>query len=166
MSKPTIHEVPLTPSIFVPSGTEIVIEGTTLKLIHAGRVLATRSLALPGTDVSAGVIPTARQLTSVFIVQEGPKMPGVIAVNTGVSIGVDGAITFQFSDGESKEFADLTQLYNECKPIDTEVETAKKMICLKAYRNSPDGANLSTMVGASCAIDFNADIPVVLTPAV
>lgn len=164
MSQPTIHEVPLTPAAYVPAGTRIIVEGNVLKLVHGQTVIAQQTIVLPGADVSDGSIPTARQLTSVFIVKEGPKMPGIVAVNTGVAIGVDGSITFSFSDGQSKEFADLAQLAFELSSIDTDVDMAKKMLCLKAYRNSPDGANMTTMVGASCSIDFNADVPVVLTP--
>lgn len=90
-------------------------------------------------------------------------MPGVIVTNTGVTRDGD-AITVQFSDGSNLEFESLDQMKTECQPYDTDVTHAKKMMCLKIVRNSPDGADLTSCVGGSLSSEFNADIPIVYTP--
>jgi hypothetical protein len=140
--------------------------GSTLKVWRGLTLIAERTLVLPGTATESGVIPATRDLTSVFYFQEAPKMPGASAVNTNVAVSEAGVIRFDFSNGDQREFASLTELENAVKKYDTDTAVAEDMVILKAFRNSPDGSNLHTMVNEGVTCDFNGTKPIIFSTEV
>ena len=90
-------------------------------------------------------------------------MPGVMATLTDVNVNqTTGSITFVFADG-GLQFSSIEQILEQLT-FDTDPDFPKKLLILKAIRNSPDGANLSTMVGGTATADFNAATPIIITP--
>lgn len=164
MPPPVIHELPVDPPINnTLAGDRIEIVGSTLKVWRGPTLIAERTLVLPGTTVESGVIPATRDLTSVFYIEDR-KMPGITATNTNVAINeTTGTIRFDFSNGDQREFQDLNALKSAVQKYDTDVSIAQDIVILKAIRNSPDGSNLTTMVGQGVSCDFNGTHPIVFS---
>lgn len=114
-----------------------------------------------GQPVSSFPASQAATISSLFFFQE-IKMPGVI--ETLNSVQRDGDVLYFNFDGAQLEFPSIADALNVVGLLDTEAATARHMLILKTLRNSPDGANLETMVGGSCSLDFQAATPVVITP--
>lgn len=70
-----------------------------------------------------------------------------------------GIITFPFSDGDSIEIPSGAAGMELTNYIDTTNVLAKHILIRKTLLNSPDETNLTTMVGATCAVDCNANQP-------
>lgn len=90
-------------------------------------------------------------------------MPGINVALTGVTVSVAGAVTAKFSDGENIQYADWDALKSTVEHIDTIGQTCRDILLAKTVRRSPDGANKTNMVGGVCAINCEADVPVVVT---
>lgn len=74
-----------------------------------------------------------------------------------------GAVTFFYSSGNSIEYADWEAVGVVADSLDAGPDFAEKVLAMKAYRASPDGANKTTQVGASVSINGLADTPIVYT---
>ena len=131
-----------------------------------GTKINERTLTLPGPEVSLspadGTPVTAGDtLTSIYFFKE-QKMPGVIETLTKVTKNsTTGVVKFKFDDVEL-EFADEAAALAEVSYLDTDPEVVRHMLILKTLRNSPDFTNLENMVGASCSLDLQANVPCAL----
>lgn len=86
-------------------------------------------------------------------------MPGVVATLTSVHEAANGTITFNFSDGSGRSldsWADAAEVAAKYESSDVFPQEA---LIAKSYRNSPDGTNKTTMVGASFSADLSANQP-------
>lgn len=95
-----------------------------------------------------------------FLVEQ--NMPGIISTLTDV-VRAGEVIRFKFAGGTEREFADLPSALAAVEHLDTDETVTQNVLILKTIRNSPDGANLENILGASCSADFNANNPLVLT---
>jgi len=95
-----------------------------------------------------------------FYVEE--HMPGIVSTLVNVTRSGDAA-TFHFAGGVSREFSSLAEALGEVEYLDASQVTSQDALILKTIRNSPDGANLENIIGASFSADFNANVPFVLT---
>jgi hypothetical protein len=140
-------------------GDTIKLNGSVIEQRRGASVVATRTYIPPGPSFEPGTTPVKRTISEVYFFEE-IKMPGqivtLLSVNKNNNTGV---INFNFSNGSSLEFNSFQALENAVKYLDTEPETCQHALCLKTIRNSPDGANLENMVGASMSADFTAAVP-------
>lgn len=74
-----------------------------------------------------------------------------------------GAVTISFSNGVNREYSDIESAKSAVQYLDTQSAVAEDSLILKMFRRSPDGTNLENMVGGAVAINFDADVPFVLT---
>lgn len=157
------REFPLSPPLSVLPGDVLTTNGRTLYLIRGGTVVATRETSGDGTLFVPPPITEARTLTSILFFR-GPKVPGKIATITNIVLAVNGTLRVNFASGTEREFAGgVAEALSATEYLDTEDTTAEDMAILSAVRSSPDGTNLGVRIGSSCAVDFYANQPVVLT---
>lgn len=154
-------------ALVVAPGDVAQIEGDKIRVYHNGNVIAERNLA-NGKTLTETPWATERVFKSVYVVEEGPKMPGVIATMTDVVVNEGtGAIRFDFSDGTQREFSNRADALDSVQYLDTDVATVQDAAILKSLRNSPDGANLANFVGGTVAFDYSSVQPMLInSPAV
>lgn len=141
-----------------------VIVGNVLQIWRDGVLIEIRTLT-PGPIVEPSPVAIARTISELFIFKE-TKMPGQNVALTRVQLNQStGAVTFSFSNGNNREYGSVEDAMNasEIAGLDTSGALAENALILKTFRNSPDGTNLENMVGGSVAVNFNADVPFVLT---
>ena len=91
-------------------------------------------------------------------------MPGTGTTLTNVRVDTgNGHVLFDFSDGTELEFTNWADALSQTQYLDTVAQTVQHMLVLKSVRNSPDGSNMSNMVGGSILSDFSAQLPIVCT---
>ena len=74
-----------------------------------------------------------------------------------------GALLFGFANGNQLEFADYEGAMQATDYIDASPQLTQDLLIRKTLINSPDQTNLETCLGAQCAIDIAANVPIVLT---
>jgi hypothetical protein len=163
MAQVTVKESPVISPLAVLAGDQLVIEGTTLKVIRSGVQIATRELG-PAANVGSGVVGGPRVLTSIFQV-EVKNMPGQNVSCTKVTENqTTGSVTMSFSSGSNTEYASWADVGAIADTVDASPEFAEKILTAKAFRASPDGANKTNQVGAMCSVNCLADTPIDYTP--
>jgi hypothetical protein len=115
-------------------------------------------------DMTRTVLTAAFFINSAvpFAFYREEHMPGTLVTMTDVARSGE-IVRFKFANGTEREFPTLEAAKSAVEYLDSEDTTGEDALILKAIRNSPDGANLETMIGASFSADFNANVPFVLT---
>jgi hypothetical protein len=141
-------------------GDTFVRVGNTYKQIRAGVEIDSRTIAAPAILTDQFHFGT----NSVTELLEEFHMPGQNVSCTRVQENqTSGAITFYFSSGNAIEYVDWAAVGAVADEMDAAPDIAEKLLAMKAYRASPDGANKTTQVGASISVNGLADTPVVYT---
>jgi hypothetical protein len=155
-----IRKYTIDPPFAHQGGDTYAREGNILKQIRGGITVDART-------VSSGPLLTAQehigggQVTAYY---EEQRMPGQNVSCTKVTENqTTGAVTFSFSSGTNLELSDWAAVGFIADSLDGTPEFAEKILMLKAYRASPDGANKTNQVGAAVSINGLADTPVVYT---
>lgn len=159
------RQITFSPSIALAVGDTVRQVGNQLVVIRGGSVVATRSLVGTGTVVD-GPVGEARTVSSLLYFRSYP-VPGQNVSCIGVQENATtGIVTFKWSDGTADEIGTWDgDVKSVADSFDATADVAKKALMCKAYRNSPDGANKTTQVGASVSVNGLADNPFVYTPA-
>lgn len=144
-----------------PGDTLEIAANNTIRQKRNGVTIAESQYSQPGALVGVSPIVSPGTLETFYFFQEY-KMPGLIETLVGVQRDGD-SLFFNF-DGAQLEFPSIAEALNVVGLLDTDPTTARHMLILKSIRNSPDGTNMETMVGASCSLDFQSATPVVITP--
>lgn len=77
---------------------------------------------------------------------------------TGVSFDAQGQLFINWDDGTQQEFASAAAAFNSCVQLDSDPETARKILIGEWLRQEPSGANASThIVNKTCV--FNCTSP-------
>lgn len=145
---------------------------TFLTFPTTGQVLHKRGAAVVGTHdtnwpgVLLGETPAVPVMDGFYriVYAKEKHMPGQNVSCTGVTENQStGAIVFRFSSGNQLELPSWESVGEIADAVDSVPDMAEKVLMLKAFRASPDGANKTTQVGASVSINGLADTPVVYT---
>lgn len=162
MSDGTWRRLTVDPPLQLLAGDQIVrVSKTLVRQMRGSTIVAERTLVLPGSEEIPGPVAAPVSVADLFYYEE-KRMPGIVATMTNVTETPAGAVNFAFPDG-GLQFSTWEDIPNQIN-LDTDPDFAKKIAILKAFRNSPDGTNKTTMVGGSVSVDFNGDTPIVLTP--
>ena len=141
-------------------GDEIVPSEAVLTIKRAGVVIATRNI-IERRPVKSGLVPSARMLTSVFVIERNPMASGVMATLTGARIEEGtGKYFYTFSNGSEREYPNRQAVIDEAAALDTDAEKAMNVLVAMSVRNDDNGGNVGVMVGRSCTIDTAALQPV------
>lgn len=149
--------------ITIPAGGVPSIEGNWFRVRVGGVVVAEQEMVV----VTDNYVPVNHPVTisEAYFFRE-TQMPGVMATMTGAHFNEsNGQINFTFSDGSGFTFADSAAVETECG-YDVDPDFPKRVLCMRALRKSNGLANLSVMIGATCAVDMNADTPVAVVDPV
>lgn len=158
------QQVTLDAPLHLLAGDSCIAVGSVLQVWRDGVLIETRTLT-PGPIVSPNPVSSNRTITELFYFKE-TKMPGQNVALTRVQLNQStGAVTFSFSNGNNREYGSVEDAMNasEIAGLDSTGALAENALILKTFRNSPDGTNLENMVGGSVAVNFNADVPFVMT---
>lgn len=157
----TYTEFTLESALVVQPGDVTRIEGDKLRVYRDELLIDERDL-IGGNVLTEPPWDVERVFERVYVFVEGPKMPGTIATQTDVIVNQStGTIRFKFADGSEREFESFAAAVTAVEKYDTSPEVVQDLTILRSLRNSPDGANLETMIGILCASDFTASQPVV-----
>lgn len=165
--KGEFRQIEFSPPLTLQVGDEVLQVGSQLTVIRAGVVVATRTLSGIGSVVD-GPVQAEQEVSSVLYFRSYPVAGVIVTLIDVIKNNTTGTIRFKFANGSDREFPDFTSILSDASSIsiegiDSTPALAENMLILKTIRNSPDGANLENMIGASVAIDFNANVPVVMT---
>ncbi len=158
--KGKFYTAPLNQPVTILVGDQVVIENGQLVVVRAGIVVATRSIG------AAQVADTAAQFqetVSNVLFYKGNPVPGQSVVMTNISQNpTTGVIVITYSNGRQQEYNSWSDIETQLGAMDQEPDLAEKIIALKAYRNSPDGTDKTTMLNVQCAVNFDAGTPIAL----
>jgi hypothetical protein len=163
------YELTPTPAIPVASvlpGDKFPINEITHDVLHlrGNATIGTHATDWPGVNLGeTPAVPVMDGFYRVVYAKE-KAMPGQNVSCTGVSENqTTGAVTFRFSSGNQVEYGSWEDCGVVADAIDATPDYAEKLLVMKAFRASPDGANKTTQVGASVSVNGLADTPVVYT---
>lgn len=99
------------------------------------------------------------------IIWEAPNMPGQTLSVVSVVEQATGTVLFNFSNGNQRSVSDdWANAAEFADAIDATDDFLEKFLIAKAFRNSPDGSNKTTTVGAGVSANLLASVPIVYTP--
>jgi hypothetical protein len=155
-----IRKYTIDPPFTHQNGDTYAREGNILKQIRGGITVDART-------VGSGPLLTSQehigggQVTAFY---EEQNMPGQNVSCTKVTENqTTGSVTFSFSSGNNTEYTSWEDVGLVADSIDAGPDFAEKILAMKAFRASPDGANKTTQVGAAVSVNGLADVPVVYT---
>lgn len=161
MSPYIINELVLATKIPDTHGDdEILASGDTLTIKRAGVVYATRTI-VERRPVAPGIIPSNRDLYSVFLIERNPMASGVMATLVGARIEEGtGKYYYTFSNGQEREYIDRDAVLAVASNVDNDTDKAMDILVGMSVRRDENGGNVGVMVGRSCTIDCAASTPV------
>lgn len=157
-----ISKFTIDPPIVKQAGDVITIVGKRLEQWRGLVLIRSVDLTEPQklTDVAAVGGETIRELFLEV------AMPGQNVSMTQVRENqTTGVIIVDFSSGTQLEFPTWDAVGEIADSIDAVPELAEKILLGKAYRESPDGTNKTTQIGASVSTNLLAANPIVYTEA-
>lgn len=159
------RQISFSPSIALLVGDTVEQVGNQLVVTRGGTVIATRTLSGMGSVVD-GPVQEGRTVSSFLYFRSFPVVGQNVSCIGVTENPTTGVTTFRWSDGTADEIgvwdADVKAVADS---FDATADVAKKALVCKAYRQSPDGANKTTQVGAAVSVNGLADNPFVYTPA-
>lgn len=157
------REFPLSTPLNCLAGDLITTDGKKVYLIRSGSVVQEAEATGEGTLIVPGPVEASQAISSVVFFRSHP-VPGQNVSMTGVSENATtGAVTLKYSSGNQVEYASWEDVGSVANSLDATPDLAEKILALKAFRASPDGANKTTQVGASVSVNGLADTPIVYT---
>lgn len=151
---------PLNAPLQIQVGDEVLRHGNTITVIRGNVVVATRTIG------QAQVASTSAQfnetVSSVVFFRSHPVAGQSVVLNRVTENATTGVITFIYADGTGVEYPSWADVGSLLGVMDQQPELAQQIIALKSFRNSPDGANKTTMVDVQCAVNFDAGTPIAL----
>jgi len=143
--------------------------GDTVQVV-GNQVIATRNGQVVAVRLMTGQIEPAplgaerNEVIDRVVFFWRPRMPGQITTLTKVTKNTTtGALRFDFANGSQIEADGYEQAMSATDYIDSTPQLAQDILIRKTLINSPDQTNLETCIGAQCAIDMAANVPIVLT---
>lgn len=156
-----IRKFTIEPPFDHQSGDIYAREGNAIRQIRGGLTIDTRTVG-QGSLLTTQVHVGGSNVTEFF---EEQNMPGQNVSCTKVTENqTSGSVTFSFSSGSNLEFANWEAVGAIADSIDATPEIAEKVLIMKSFRSSPDGANKTNQVGAMVSVNGLADTPVDYTP--
>jgi len=145
----------------VQPGDSVQQVGNQLIVTRGGQVVAIRNLT--GDTASVSSIVESGQVIDRAIFFRSYPVPGQSQVLQSVNRNTaTDEVSFNFADGNSSIFPSWEQAKQDLQALDSTPEFAQKILMYKSIANSPDGTNMTTMVGVQCAVNFQAAVPIAL----
>ena len=155
-----IRKFTINPPFAHQAGDVYAREGNTIRQIRGGIQIDIRTVG-PPSQLTAQVHVGGSNVTEFF---EEQRMPGQNVSMTGVEENqANGSVTLKYSSGNQNEYASWAAVGQIADSLDASPDFAEKILALKAFRASPDGANKTTQVGAQVSVNGLADQPIVYT---
>lgn len=159
-SRGEFRQISIAPTLIQPGDTTQIV-GNQLLVIRNNAVIATLDLTQQSEPVSLEVL-SPEQVNKIIFFKENP-VPGQSQVLQSVSRNTaNDEVTFNFADGTSSTFPSWEDAKQQLQGLDSTPEFAQKILMYKSIANSPDGTNMTTMVGVQCAVNFQAAVPIAL----
>lgn len=153
-----ISKYTIDPPIVKQAGDEIKIVGKRLEQWR-GLVLI-RSVDLTAPQKLTDIGQVGGETISELFLEVG--MPGQNVSMTQVRENqTTGVIIVDFSSGTQLEFPNWEAVGEIAASIDSTPDLAEKVLLGKAFRESPDGTNKTTQIGASVSTNLLAANPIV-----
>ena len=151
---------PLDAPLQIQVGDEVIRDGNTITVIRGNVVVATRTIGQ--AQVAATSAQFSETVSSVVFFRSNP-VAGQSVVMTSISQNpTTGVVLINYSNGTQKEYASWSDIEAQLGVMDQQSQLAENIIALKAYRNSPDGTDKTTMLNVQCAVNFDAGTPIAL----
>ncbi len=146
----------------VMRGDVLQIVGSQLLIIRDNTVIATYDLTTNSEVASTEIL--VPELISKLIFFKERAVPGQSQVIQSVSRpnSETDEVSFNFADGNSIIYPSWETAKQELSVLDSSPEFAQKILMYKSIVNSPDGTNMTTLVGVQCAVNFQAAVPIAL----
>ncbi len=159
-NKGKFYTAPLNQPVAIRVGDQVLVEGSQLVVVRAGHVIATRTI---GAAQVANTDAEFNETVSSVVFYKGNPVAGQSVVMTGISQNpTTGVVIVRYSNGNQREFASWEEINTTLGEMDQQPDLAEKILALKAYRNSPDGTDKTTMLNVNCTINFDAGTPIAL----
>lgn len=154
------YTAPLDAPLQIHIGDEVIRDGNTITVIRGNQVVATRTIGQAQVAITAAQY--AETVSSVVFFKENP-VAGQSVVMTGIQQNqTTGVVLVRYSNGNQREFSSWEEINTSLGEMDQQPDLAEKILALKAYRNSPDGTDKTTMLDVNCTINFDAGTPIAL----
>lgn len=155
-----INKYTISPPIVKQAGDIIKIVGKTLEQWRDNVLI--RSVNLNEAEKLTEVETVGGEVISELFLEVG--MPGQNVSMTQVRENqTTGVIIVDFSSGSQLEFPSWEAVGEIAASIDSTSDLAEKILLGRAYRESPDGTNKTTQIGASVSTNLLAANPIVYT---
>ena len=154
------QQATISPPLSLQAGDVVREIGGQIVVTRGGVVVETRSLGAM-TQITSSVDVNQTVQSAIFL--KVNPMPGQNVSCTSVKVGVNDSVTFGFSSGTQLELVDWAAAEQMANEIDSTTDLAEKILIGKAFRASPDGANMTTQIGAQVSVNLLADNPIVYT---
>lgn len=155
-----INRFTIDPPLVKLAGDVVAINGRTLQQWRDGQLVRSVNLVEPERLETVETVGS-ETITSLYL-EVG--MPGQNVSMTQVRENQStGVIIVDFSSGTQLEFANWEAVGEIAANIDSTSDLAEKILLGKAYRESPDGTNKTTQLGASVSTNLLAANPIVYT---
>lgn len=153
-----INKYTINPPIVKQAGDVIKIVGKRLEQWRGPMLI--RSVDLTAPQKLLEIATVGGEVISELFLEVG--MPGQNVSMTQVRENqTTGVIIVDFSSGTQLEFASWDAVGEIAANIDSTPDLAEKILLGKAYRESPDGTNKTTQIGASVSTNLLAANPIV-----
>ena len=154
------YKASLNQPLQIQVGDQVIRDGNTITVIRGNQVVATRTIGQAQVAITAAQY--AETVSSVVFFRSNP-VAGQSVVMTGISQNpTTGVVIVRYSNGNQREFTSWEEITTTLGEMDQQPDLAEKILALKAYRNSPDGTDKTTMLDVNCTINFDAGTPIAL----
>lgn len=156
------RQAALNEPLAVQIGDTVQVVGNQVIVSREGQVVSVR--VITGEVEAAPLGAERNEVIDKVLFFWRPRVSGQITTLVQVTKNTStGALLFGFANGNQLEFNDYEQAMATTDYIDSTPQLAQDILIRKTLVNSPDQTNLETCIGAQCAIDMAANVPVVLT---
>lgn len=154
------RQINIAPMVIMPGDVRQIV-GNQLLIIRDNTVIATYDLTADSEVASTEILTP--ELVNKLIFFKERAVPGQSQVLQSVNRNTaTDEVSFNFADGNSTIYSSWEQAKQELQGLDSTPEFAQKILMYKSIANSPDGTNMTTMVGVQCAVNFQAAVPIAL----
>lgn len=154
------YKASLNQPLQIQVGDQVIRDGNTITVIRGNQVVATRTIGQAQVAITAAQY--AETVSSVVFFRSNPVAGQSVVLSRVSENTTTGEILFRFADGSEIGYENWQAVGTQLGSMDQSPELAQQIIALKSFRNSPDGANKTTMVDVQCAVNFDAGTPIAL----
>nr|NDG08103.1 hypothetical protein [Oxalobacteraceae bacterium] len=141
-------------------GDLVLQDDNQISVVRNGVIVATRTF---GPETLANTAATSAETVSKVVFFRSNPVAGQSVVMTSVAQNqTTGVVTIRYSNGSERTFTNWAEINQSLGEMDQQSDLAEKILALKAYRNSPDGTDKTTMLDVNCTINFDAGTPIAL----